>query len=216
MTVINIHGILGKEFGETMSMLINRPKEILEAIDANKRNFKSRLTQLALEGVHYTILIDGKSIKKMEEMDIKKRPTTVDLVPIICGHGAIAAAVIAVGAFAAAATGVTLGIGITMATWVSIGVMALGMAVQMAMAPKPEMDRTESTISGAKQSFMMSNKGNLIEQGSPVPVGYGRLRIGSRVIQTTIKSYPQRHSVENALVGKNKATSADASFKEIK
>jgi len=28
-------------------------------------------------------------------------------------------------------------------------------------------------------------------QGAPVPVGYGRLKVGTQVIQATVKSYPQ-------------------------
>ena len=27
-------------------------------------------------------------------------------------------------------------------------------------------------------------------QGSPLPIGYGRLRVGSHVIQASVKSYP--------------------------
>lgn len=77
--------------------------------------------------------------------------------------------------------------------------------IQMALAPKPESKRTESTISGAKESFMISSKGNLAEQGVPVPVGYGRLRTGSNIIQVTIKSYPQNVESNKAL-GKTKAT----------
>jgi predicted phage tail protein len=73
------------------------------------------------------------------------------------------------------------------------------MGLQMALAPKPKMERPSSDVNSAKQSFLFSSKANIAEQGIPVPVGYGRLRVGSAVIQSTIKSYPQAFEKENAL-----------------
>ena len=83
---------------------------------------------------------------------------------------------------------------------VSIGVGIAMMGIQMALAPKPKMDRPSADVNSAKQSFLFSSKANVAEQGIPVPVGYGRLRVGSAVIQSTIKSYPQAFEKENALL----------------
>jgi predicted phage tail protein len=54
-------------------------------------------------------------------------------------------------------------------------------------------------VNSAKESFLFSSKANTSEQGIPVPVGYGRLRVGSAMIQSTIKSYPQAFEKEIAL-----------------
>lgn len=213
MTVIRLHGILKKEFGETFNMSIRRAKEVIDAISANKPTFKNRIHELSQQGIHYSIVVDGEAIQTQEQYGAATSPCIVDLVPVICGYGAVAAGVVAVGAFAAAAGGVGATIGITAAMWVSVGVAALGMAVQMAMAPKPDMKRTESTVSGAKQSFMLSSKANLIEQGNPVPVGYGRLRVGSSVIQATVKSYPQTQKTKDALVGDGKPNGVATSLR---
>ncbi len=182
MTKVVLHGILAQEFKKTFNLSINRPKEVFEAIECNCKNFRNRIVDLANQGIHFSLLINGKKITTVEELSIGLEDQQIDIVPLICGQGgAFVAGVIiaakAVGAFIAANASFFIGIGM--------------MALQMALAPKPEMKRPESTVSSAKQSFTFSSKANVAEQGIPVPVGYGRLRVGSVIIQSTVRSYPQ-------------------------
>jgi predicted phage tail protein len=90
-----------------------------------------------------------------------------------------------------------------------LAVSVVMMGLQMALAPKPKMDRPSSDVNSAKQSFLFSSKANTAEQGIPVPVGYGRLRVGSAVIQSTIKSYPQGFEKENALISDGQSLNND-------
>jgi predicted phage tail protein len=108
--------------------------------------------------------------------------------------------VVGVGLAYAGATGAAF-LGAYASLALSVGMMMISMSLQMMLAPKPDMQKTEATVSGAQQSFLISSKANLAEQGNPVPVGYGRLRTGSYVVQTTIKSYPQRYDTTDALTG---------------
>ena len=108
---------------------------------------------------------------------------------LTAGAGLAIGAVAVAGGFAAAAG----------STLVSVGVGIAMMGLQMALAPKPKMERPSADVNSAKQSFIFSSKANVAEQGIPVPVGYGRLRVGSAVIQSTIKSYPQAFEKENSL-----------------
>lgn len=216
MTVIRLHGILKKEFGETFNMSIRRAKEVIDAISANKPAFKNRINELSQQGIHYSIVVDGEAIQTQEQYKAATSPCIVDLVPVICGYGAVAVGVVGAGLIwgGVVAGGATfVGAAVIGSMLVSAGVAALGMALQMAMAPKPEMKRTESTISGAKQSFMLSSKANLLEQGNPVPVGYGRLRVGSSVIQATVKSYPQTQKTRDALIGDGKPNGVATSLR---
>jgi predicted phage tail protein len=86
----------------------------------------------------------------------------------------------------------------------SIGVGLLGMAVQQMLAPKPEAQKPPSssigTAAALSQSFYFSNQANSAEQGSPVPIGYGRLKIGSLVIQTTTSSYSYKASSDGSKI----------------
>lgn len=191
MTTINLHGILAKEFGNSFQMRIRKSSEVFQAIDVNRTNFINRVLDLAKQGIHYAILINGKDIKNCLELEINNSPKTIDIVPAICGAGKggwlrIGLAVAGVVAFAFGQY--------------SLGIALIGIAIMMGIKPKPETIKPQTYFtSGTKESFIFASKANLMQQGSPVPIGYGRLRIGSNVIQTTIKSFPLGESVNSGL-----------------
>jgi predicted phage tail protein len=176
MTKINLHGILKYEFGEVIPLNITRPKEVIDAIDSIKKDFRTRVYQLARENVHFNIIADGESVKNFNQLEMKKNFKQIDIIPIIAG----------------AIDPVTIAI--------QIAILIASMAIQMAMRPKPpKPQQLQSEVSASRQSFLISSNTNLAQQGIPVPVGYGRLRVGSYVIQSTVKSYPQVQSVANVL-----------------
>jgi predicted phage tail protein len=223
MTIINLHGILAREFGKEFTMYIEKPKQAIDAIDANKPFFKKRILELSQQGIHYSILVDGENIAHPEQLEIKKAITVVDLTPVICGQGFTALITTIAGALTTAGgTAAVIGTALaTAGTATALGSFiggALNMIavtlIQQALAPSQKPQRTEARISGAKESFLISSKGNLTEQGVPVPVGYGRLRIGTSIVQSTVKSYPQRQRISNALFGKNIPTDIDLALRE--
>jgi predicted phage tail protein len=209
MTNIIVHGILAKEFRSHFKFAIRKPQEIFDAISCICPQFRNRLVELTNQGIHYSLLIDGKKVESEADLRIAKDGQTIDLIPTICGAGSSGGiiAIIAVGILTAgvglAAAGATAGFlgAISGAAGFiqSVGIGLIGMGIQAALAPKPNMERPSSDVSAAKQSFNFSSKANVAEQGIPVPVGYGRLRIGSVVIQSSIKSYPQAFRQEDAI-----------------
>jgi predicted phage tail protein len=77
---------------------------------------------------------------------------------------------------------------------------AVSMGLQMLLAPKPSAPpQISATTKALQESFNFSNKTNMATQGSPVPVGYGRLKVGGQVIQVSIKSYPQTQQSNTAM-----------------
>ena len=199
MTNIRLHGILAKEFGNQFILKIRKAKDALLAIDANHSNFLKRITDLSKEGFHYSIIVDGVNIKDHLELEVKKIPMNIDIVPAICGSGGVAAAVLGtVAMYASTSAAISAGMALLLST---VGAMALSIGVQMMLAPDAAKAGKAPSIEvgGVKESFIFSGKANLIEQGSPVPVGYGRLRIGSNVISTSVKSYPAKGTVASDL-----------------
>lgn len=182
MTKINLHGILKYEFGEILPLNIARTRETIDAIDSVKKNFKSRIYELARENIHFNIIADGESIKDLNQLEMKKNFKQIDIVPVIAG-----------------------GIELVTMILINIAIMLVSMAIQYAMRPKPpkppEAQQLQSEISGQKSSFIFSNRANLTQQGQPVPVGYGRLRVGTSTIQTTVKSFPQTEQIGSVLAG---------------
>lgn len=200
MTQVTLHGILAKEFKKTFNLAVKRPKEIFDAISCTHGNFRNRIVELANQGIHFALLVNGKKMTTLEELQMVSDNQKIDIVPLVCGAGRTGAiiAIIALGVLTAGA-GLAIGAGAVAGsitagvatTLTNVGIGLVMMGIQMALAPKPKMDRPSADVNSAKQSFSFSSKANVAEQGIPVPVGYGRLRVGSAVIQSSIKSYPQ-------------------------
>tara|TARA_R110000824_G_scaffold388164_1_gene583641 strand:- start:3743 stop:4378 length:636 start_codon:yes stop_codon:yes gene_type:complete len=183
MTNVRLHGVLAKEYGQNFCLSVGTPRNVLHAIDANRDGFIARVIQLHKEGCVYEILINKKRVKDQNEQD-QNNPHTIDLVPAITGSGPIAAAI----AF--------LGSGTLLA---NISLAIIFSAISFALSPRPEVEQIEATAQASKSSLVFSNIVNTASQGVPLPIGYGRLKVGSQVIQATIKSYPQHQTPEQAL-----------------
>ena len=194
MTIVNIHGILGREYGNSFLLSLPNPKDVLEAIDCNKQGFLQRLIELQREGLCYDMIINKKRITNGPDMDHMSNPATVDLVPAISGSGPLMAPLLmTTGLFTAGST--------ALAFAASIANFVLFAAISYALTPKPENEALEISSKASKSSLIFSNTANLASQGSPVPIGYGRLLVGSQVIQATIKSFPQHQAPSKALRG---------------
>ena len=89
MTLVTLHGILAREYGNTFLLKIGNPKNVLEAIDCNRGGFVGRVVELQKEGFLYDVIINKKRIIHGEEMDNMKNPATIDLVPAIAGGGIV-------------------------------------------------------------------------------------------------------------------------------
>ena len=68
-------------------------------------------------------------------------------------------------------------------------------AVASMLAPKPDLglpaqQEISAMANAYTQSYIFSSKDNLAQQGSFLPIGYGRLKVGSAIVQTSIKSFP--------------------------
>lgn len=185
MTSVKIHGILAREFGDSFDFSLPNPKDVLEAIDCNRRGFIKRLIELQKQGFCYDIIINKKRITKKEDFPTTANPKTIDLVPAITGSGPETMALLFFGG--------EVGIGAYIASAVFLA------AVSYALTPKPEVEALEVEADASSSSLIFSNTVNVASQGSPVPIGYGRLKVGSQVIQATVKSFPQHQASRKAL-----------------
>ena len=185
MTLVKIHGILAREYGNSFKFDLPNPKNVLEAIDCNKTGFIKRLVQLQKQGFCYDIIINKKRVTQEEHISGVRNPETIDLVQAIAGSGPAV--------FLPLVGGNALLANIASALFFAV--------VSYALTPKPEVEALEIEADAAKSSLIFSNTVNVASQGSPVPIGYGRLKVGSQVIQATIKSFPQHQTPQKALGG---------------
>ena len=184
-TKIKLHGRLAKIFGNSFEFFnIKKPIDAVNAINTIHKNFKETIMADCKEGQNYELLVNKKSVNALS-LQHEQKIEEIEIVPCIIGHGPVAAIAVGVASvgFGIAATGafataffVTLGVGLIMA-----GVVYL-------MTPIPENEPREIEATVKTESFLFQSQNNVASQGSPVRLGYGRLRVGSQVIASSIRN----------------------------
>lgn len=207
MTNIYLYGELRNLFGHEFRYNISKPREAFTAINANRRGFLTALKKLAAKGVFYRIVIDDQVIEDPLELDIVKAPQEIHLVPVVWGAGdsvknilliVAAVALIAIsGGFAAfgAPAGLTLLSGTAAKIGLLVGGALLTQGVMGLLFPTPKPDFNQEVSAGGK-SYLFGSKPSNTSQGQAVPVGYGRLIIGSSQISASINNYRLNYDVK--------------------
>jgi predicted phage tail protein len=223
MTEVILHGILAKEFGSNFMLKIARPKDCIKALDANLNNFVNRINELASQGFHYTIIVDGVKMQDIKELEILKNFKEINLVPLIVGSGAVVGGLILTGiaSLGGAATAgamttfLATGLGQMVATLVGgLVLTAITVGLQMLMQDKNKgPEAVKSTTTAIKESYDFSNKANVANQGSVIPIGYGRLKVGSQVIQFTVKAFQSQISFDDIAKRFNEGNTLSVSTK---
>lgn len=151
---IKLHGIIAKKFAEELDIPSDIDESFLfDILNMKFNGFKLFIQRQAQKGVFY------QTVKLDEDYHI---------IPIICGNIAAIGALLTSQLF-----GSILGNFVTNA--IVGGIMAL-------ISPISEQQTVGAEEVAVLQSTRFSGLENKQSQGSKVPVGYGRLRIGSKLV----------------------------------
>ena len=192
---IKLHGHLGKAMKKRVwNLSVQSVSEAINAINALSNNkLKKRLAKDYRKNTKYNVLIDGRDFMYENSLDIKNPETiksselclrsdqmkTIDLIPIIEGADGmniftiILAIVLIVAGLYVSMGNPELGYAMVMA---GLGLLAAGISNLLSKAPKP------GEISDSIGSYMFNGPQNTTKEGNPVPIGYGRLLVGSQII----------------------------------
>jgi predicted phage tail protein len=176
MTEIHLHGILGQKYGKLHKFSVKEPKDVVRALEANYEDFTKELKNLLENKIIYTMVCDGDWLKN-EKSFHKKSIKKIDFIPCIIGSGPV----------------VFGSVGAAISFWASAAIAIAAAVYSYVQAGKqqyPEIPGAEGISSVNSRSLSFSNRENITEQGNPVPLVYGRMKIGSSVIQSSIKSFP--------------------------
>ncbi len=100
-----------------------------------------------------------------------------------------------------AAWGAAIGAGGMTGILFSLGAsMVLGGVAQM-LAPKARTPRTQTTDNG-KQNTYFSSLDNMVAQGNVLPVLYGEMRVGSRVVSQEISTADEGDGGQVVVIGR--------------
>lgn len=187
MTRIELSGVLGKTFGKVHYRLIKNIKEAGEALSATIPGFEKFMISSEDRGLTYAVFKGKKNIGH-DDFGFPVSGEIIRIVPVIIGSkkagvlqtilgAVIVAASVAYGFFtedwANAAYGIQTG-----------GAMMFGGVVQM-LSPQPAgLARKESADN--KASYAFGGVTNTASQGYPVPLLYGKRRIGGAIISAGI------------------------------
>jgi len=157
------------------------------------------------------------SILNSELVMINEKLETLDIVPIIRGAGGgggnnttkgvlalvLGVLLIATGVFAPVGFG--LGLSATASATLSgaligagIGLAVTGITLLMMSPPKFD-DFRKIQEDGSKPNYLFDGPSNILGEGGPVPIGYGRMKIGSQTVEVSV----------NNIELDNKSTAAD-------
>lgn len=198
MTKIFLYGRISQKFGKVFKANINNVFSALKSIDCNREGFIKEVKELSRKGFDYFMIVDGDMIENNEELFERRKIEEIHLVPAVYGSGYALA--LAIGF-----TGVTaqvVGFVITMAlsAAVSLGVGYLMAALNKQAQPPQQhiaVGGASAAVEAAGKSYIFNNLQNIAAQGASIPVGYGRYKIGSNVVQISIKNYPTNQTYTN-------------------
>lgn len=190
MTRIELGGILGKTFGKVHHRLISTTNEAARALSATIPGFEKFLITSQRRGLTYAIFRGKKNIG-IDDLGFPATGEVIRIVPVIIGskkagllQTILGAVLVVVGVI-----GMTVGQAWGGATWgpyalqAGVGLMAGGV-IQM-LSPQPAGLASKQDADN-RASYAFGGVTNTAAQGYPVPIGYGKRRIGGAIISAGI------------------------------
>jgi predicted phage tail protein len=198
MTKIHLHGKISKKFGKLFELNIDNVSSALNAIDSNREGFLKEIKKMSIDGFNYFVLIDNKMIENKEEFIEKRKIENIHLIPAISGSGVAIAAAIGFTGIGAQIAGFVINMAISAA--VSLGVnYIMNQLNKQAQPPQQHIAVGGGTamLEAAGKSYIFNNLQNISSQGDSIPIGYGRYKLGTKVISVSVKDYATNQTYTN-------------------
>lgn len=221
MKTVYLHGDLGKKFVHKLEVDAKTIPELMWALECNLDGFFGHMYKLKSEGTEYIMLskyepknresISAEDVVLPKDFEMKYKNKEIHLVCAIQG-GFVVSAIVAVattvvtGAVAlggalvsglgalgtAAGFGGAAAGGFTAAGFIKAIAVSVAISfVMQALFKPPKPPKPGEQIS--TKSYLLSSSQNKTAQGIPVPLGYGRLQVGS----TTIDAKKSNHILKS-------------------
>lgn len=181
LRTIRLRGELGRRFGRLHKLAVDSPAEAVRALVANCPGLREFLEQSDGSGVGYKVIVDDEHVG---EADFARPLSKVmSITPVISGAGALGKilAGVALLALSFLPGGAILSSAITSTAFALGGALLLGGLAQL-LSPTP----SKNTTADKQENRYFDGAQNVTAQGVPVPFGYGRMIVGSRVISAGI------------------------------
>ncbi|MFP9227619.1 tail assembly protein [Pectobacterium cacticida] len=195
LKTIRLYGVLGATFGRVHRLSVESRQEAIKALSVIIPGFEKFLLTSKSRGLTYAVF-DGQRNLSKDELDFGIS-NEIRIAPIIIGskRGGVFQTILGAVIIAAAVAAGPIGFGaVTGATAWNIGLagasMMLGGVIQMLSPVQGGISMRESPDN--KPSYAFGGPVNSIAQGNPVPILYGRRRIGGAIISAGIYAEDQQ------------------------
>lgn len=178
-TDVYLAGELGKKFGRKWRLVCPTPAHAMRLIALAKPEFKAYMTEKAQEGMRFHVICDTRSRAEGQlELPAGKRLIISHEVAGAKGRTGSILEVVA-GAVLIAASFFVPGGPIVASAVFSTGMSLVLAGITQLISPQAP---------GTAASYYFNGASNTITQGQPVPVVYGRMRIGGLPISSSIQA----------------------------
>ncbi|MDU1435335.1 MAG: tail assembly protein [Citrobacter freundii] len=190
MTTIKLSGPLIRLFGREHQRVISTPREVFRALSVTLPGFEKYMNTSKARGQTFAIFVDKKNITE-DDLDFPSCGRTIRIVPVIMGSKragvlqTILGAVLVVVGVLGSTIGQAWGGGVWgPAAWKIGAAMMVGGVAQM-LSPQPSGLASKQSADN-RASYAFGGVTNTAAQGYPVPLLYGRRRIGGAIISAGI------------------------------
>ncbi|MBS0661361.1 MAG: tail assembly protein [Verrucomicrobia bacterium] len=189
MTTILLAGPLGARFGRRWRLAVRSVAEAVHAIDCQLPGFRRAILAMQCK---FIVRRNGELAISKEDLQLQSDLGTVSIVPVASGAGkgkgilgAILGAVLVVASLFIPGSAAFLGIALKgTVAMIGLSLAVGGIAQLLAGTPKSaEGKEPENTA-----SYVFNGPANVVQQGGPIPLIYGRVITGCTIISASIES----------------------------
>lgn len=186
---IRLYGVLGTTFGRVHRLAVDSPQEAIKALCTVIPGLQKFILESKERGLTYTIFEGRRNLSK-DDLPLAANGNDIRIAPVIIGSkkagifqtilGAVLVVVGAVMTYMSGGVASPLAAGMMMsgASMMLGGVIQMLSPMQGGLASRQDPDN--------KPSYAFGGPVNTIAQGNPVPILYGKRRIGGAIISAGI------------------------------
>lgn len=184
MKKIILHGILKKMFCDSFFIKANCVKDIFKCMAANTKDYSVKMNRLLKKDYGLALVIDGVLYHDIEiNLDACIKSASIIEIFIYSGFSFFGSLIAAI----------TVALG--KLTWAAVGkfilflAISIGISYLISLLLKPGDPKQVKT-----SSFIFSSKDNVAARNTPVQLGYGRLKVGTNVINAVLFNFDSSYA----------------------
>lgn len=202
LRTVRLYGKLGTKFGRIHRLAVESAAEAIRALCTLRPGFERELMTSRDRGIGYAVFLGKKNLRQEQLVD-NAEDREIRIAPILQGAGfggifqiilGVVLIAVSILSFGAATVGIAAAFESLMAATGGMALFAFKMGVGLMiggivqlLSPQPKGLSARNRPQN-EASYTFNGAVNTTAQGGPVPLGYGRMIVGSSVISAGIYS----------------------------